>query len=70
MKKVMFNDDDRYGEAAGMIDEQTNKALKIIFNFWLREGYRSRDISHVMLLAVHEIELESVLFYGKEKEIE
>ena len=68
MKKVMFNDDDRYGEAATIIDEQTNAALKTIFEFWLKEGYGPRDISHIMLLAVHDLELESVLFYDKEKE--
>jgi len=68
MKKVMFNDDGRYGEAARIIDEQTNTALRIIFEFWVKEGYGPRDISHVMLLAVHDLELESVLFYDKEKE--
>jgi len=64
--KKMFNDEDRYGVAAGQIDEQTNAALKTIFKFWFDEGYSARDIAHVMLLAVHDLELESVLFGKKE----
>lgn len=66
MKKIMFNDNDRYGGAAGQIDEQTNVALRDIFKFWVGEGYGARDISHVMLLAIHDLELESILFYNKE----
>jgi len=62
MKKEMFDNNGRYGEAAGMIDVQTIKALKDIFKFWINEGYCARQISHIMLLAVHDIELESVLF--------
>jgi len=66
MKKEMFNDDSRYNEAATAIDEQTNRALKDIFSFWIKEGYCARQISHIMLLAVHDLELESIL-YNDEK---
>jgi hypothetical protein len=66
MKKEMYNDDNRYNEDALIIDEQTNTALKTIFDFWIKEGYGPREISHVMMETVHEIELESVLFNDKE----
>lgn len=58
----MFNNDNRYNEAAVIIDEQTNTALKTIFDFWVKEGYGPREISHIMILTVHDLELESVLF--------
>lgn len=67
MKNEMFNDDNKYNEAALIIDEQTNTALKTIFDFWVKEGYGPREISHVMIATVHEIELESVLFNDKEE---
>jgi len=70
MKNEMFNDDSRYREAATMIDEQTNRALRDIFKFWIQEGYCARQISHVMLLAVHDLELESILFNEKGIKIE
>jgi hypothetical protein len=65
MKKEMFDDDSRYREAGTIIDEQTNRALRDIFKFWVQEGYCARQISHIMLLAVHDLELESVLFNEK-----
>jgi len=62
MKRNMFNENGRYKEAGIIINEQTYKALKPIFNYWLEEGYGPREISHIMLLATHDLELESVLF--------
>jgi hypothetical protein len=57
----LFDDDDRYTEAASIIDRQAYDALRPIFEFWVKEGYSRRDIYTVMNGAANELMLWSVL---------
>lgn len=65
--KEFFDETNRYGEAAAMVDEQTYKALKPIFDFWIKEGYKVREISHLMSLSIFDIEMETILFSDNKK---
>jgi hypothetical protein len=51
----------RYTTAALELNEETVRAIQSIFKSYVSMGYSPREISHIMLHAVMDIETEEVL---------
>ena len=61
MKKSLFIDGEKYSEDAFSLDKDVMAAMKPIMRKYREMGYSARQISHVINLAVYDLEIEVVL---------
>ena len=64
----LYMSDSRMNIHGRELDEETNIALRDIFKKYLKKGYSPREIAHIMLGAVFELELQSVISSESEKD--
>jgi hypothetical protein len=55
---------DRYRKDAFKLQYQIDEKLSPLFNDYIRRGYSIREISHLILLTVFELELDNVMEYS------
>lgn len=59
--KSLYDENGKYTEDAMKLDRETNEAIDDLFNKYVADGYSPREISHVMMATVSEIELTLLL---------
>jgi len=63
-KNRLYDENDRYTDDTGNLDSEVTRALKPIFDKYIKTGYSFRDIAHVMIHAVFGLEMETILTEG------
>lgn len=59
--KELFTETNRYSEAAAKLDHEALVLLRPLFQAYQDLGFNPRDISHILHLAVTDLELEFIL---------
>ena len=60
--KNLYNDNEDYTAAASEVDRKVYDALKPIFDDFIKRGFSRREVSYTMQNAVHDLELNSLVF--------
>jgi hypothetical protein len=60
-KKSLYDKNDRYTYDASALSFDTNFVLKNIFKKYVNLGYSPREIAHIMITDVHDLELDAIL---------
>src|SRR5260221_2035736 len=61
MSSLYRSEDQRYTEAACDLSEVTGNCVSYLFREYIQKGYPPREISHVIISAVFDIELRAVV---------
>lgn len=61
MNKHLFDQNDKYTQNATHLDYVVGRKLKVIVEDYLKQGYHIREITHVMLLTIFDLELNVIL---------
>lgn len=64
----LFNKDARYVVDGTTLDINTFEALQPIFDAYIKMGHSPREIAHVMMLTIFDIECSAVLGVTPPKE--
>ena len=57
----LFDENERYTQAALDLDAETAKAVQVIFDRYVTAGYSVRDVSFLMQKAINELELTEMV---------
>lgn len=61
MKNSLYNSDNRLTTEGTNLTIEVNKALRDIFSSYVAKGYSPREISHIMISDVMDLEYQSSL---------
>ena len=60
-QKSMFDANEKYLPIAANLEHEVSKLLKPIFIKYQEKGYTIRDISHILMLSIMDMETERIL---------
>lgn len=67
MKKSLYDENNRLNHNGRKLDSKVYHAIVRIFKEFVDEGYSPREIGHIMLHSVFEMELRNMISVPKEK---